>query len=68
MLVLSRRYGEKVYIKVMPGQVPAEGLEIVVTVVDIDRGKVRIGFNAPKEVAIAREEVRDENWKGGGGE
>jgi carbon storage regulator CsrA len=34
------------------------GKEIVLTVVDIDRGKIRIGFDAPAEFAIFREELQ----------
>lgn len=47
MLVLSRRLGEKVYI----------GNDIIVTVVDIDRGKIRLGITCPKDIPIYREEV-----------
>jgi len=50
MLVLSRRLGEKVVVMV-------GSKEIVLTVVDIDRGKIRIGFDAPAEFAIFREEL-----------
>lgn len=50
MLVLSRKLGERIVI----------GDNIVVTVVEIDRGKIRLGIDAPKEVAIYRGElVRD---------
>lgn len=47
MLVLSRKVGEKIII----------GGNIVITLVDIDRGKVRIGIEAPKEVPVWREEL-----------
>ncbi len=47
MLVLSRKLGEKIYIN---GNISIE-------IVDIDRGKVRLGISAPKEVPIDREEV-----------
>lgn len=47
MLVLSRKLGEQVVI---------QG-GITVTVVDIDRGKVRIGFEAPRDVQIDRKEL-----------
>lgn len=47
MLVLSRKLGEKIFI----------GENIVVTVVDIDRGKVRLGIEAPRDVAIYRQEL-----------
>ena len=47
MLVLSRKLGEKIYI----------GDQICITVVDIDRGKIRLGIEAPKEVPVHRQEV-----------
>ena len=47
MLVLSRKLGEKIYI----------GDNIVITVVDIDRGKIRLGIEAPRDVAIYRQEL-----------
>ena len=50
MLVLSRRLGEKIII----------GDNIVVEVVDIDRGKIRLGITAAKDVPIFREEVYEQ--------
>jgi carbon storage regulator len=47
MLVLSRGINERIMI----------GNSIVVTVIQIQGGKVRIGIEAPPEVAIAREEL-----------
>jgi carbon storage regulator len=47
MLVLSRKLGEKIVI----------GDNIVVTVVKIDRNQIRIGIEAPQEVAVFREEI-----------
>ena len=47
MLVLSRKLGEKIYI----------GDDICITVVDIDRGKIRLGIEAPRDVPIYREEL-----------
>jgi carbon storage regulator len=47
MLVLSRKLGEKIRI----------GEDIIVTVVDIDRGKIRLGIEAPEEVPILRQEL-----------
>lgn len=50
MLVLSRHKGEKIFI--------GSGAEqVVVTVVDIDRGKIRLGIEAPKSTPIYREEL-----------
>lgn len=51
MLVLSRKLGEKIII----------GENIIITVVDIDRGKIRLGIEAPKDVEIWREELRRQN-------
>jgi carbon storage regulator len=47
MLVLSRKLGEKIYI----------GDNICITVVDIDRGKIRLGIEAPRDVPIFRQEL-----------
>lgn len=47
MLVLSRKLGEKIII----------GENICITVVDIDRGKIRLGIEAPRDVPIFRQEL-----------
>ena len=47
MLVLSRKLGEKIYI----------GDNICITVVDIDRGKIRLGIEVPRNVPIFRQEL-----------
>ena len=47
MLVLSRKLGEKIFI----------GENICITVVDIDRGKIRLGIEAPRDIAIYRQEL-----------
>jgi carbon storage regulator len=47
MLVLSRKLGEKIYISE----------NICITVVDIDRGKIRLGIEAPRNVPIFRQEL-----------
>jgi carbon storage regulator len=47
MLVLSRKLGEKIII----------GDNIVVTVVKIDRNQIRLGIEAPQDVAVYREEI-----------
>lgn len=48
MIVLSRKRNETVFI----------GHNIEVTVVEIRGDKVQLGFTAPIEVAVDREEVR----------
>lgn len=50
MLVLSRKLGERIMIGTGADQV-------VLTIVEIDRGKIRIGIEAPKDVVIMREEL-----------
>lgn len=47
MLVLSRKTGEKIRI----------GDNIIVTVVDVQGDKVRLGIEAPKDVSVHRNEV-----------
>jgi carbon storage regulator len=47
MLILTRRYEEKIRI----------GDEITVTVLEAKGGYVRIGIDAPKHIAVHREEV-----------
>lgn len=47
MLVLSRKLGEVIFI----------GNNIKIVVVDIDRGKIRLGIEAPRDVAIYRQEL-----------
>lgn len=47
MLVLSRKLGEKIVING----------NIVITIVDIDHGRIRLGIDAPKEVPIFRQEL-----------
>ena len=47
MLVLSRKLGEKIYIND----------NICITIVDIDRGKIRLGIEAPRDVPIYRQEL-----------
>ena len=47
MLILTRRVGETLMI----------GDEVTVTVLGVKGNQVRLGVNAPKEVAVHREEI-----------
>jgi carbon storage regulator len=47
VLVLLRRQGECIVI----------GDDIVITVVGFERGRVRIGIQAPRHIAVDREEI-----------
>ena len=50
MLVLSRKVGEKILI----------GDNISVTIVRVAQGTVRVGVEAPQELPIVREEIKDQ--------
>jgi carbon storage regulator len=50
MLVLSRKVGEKILI----------GDNISVTVVRVAQGIVRIGVEAPQNMPVVREEIKDQ--------
>jgi len=53
MLVLSRKVGEKILI----------GNNVSVTVVRVAQGVVRIGVDAPKEMAIVRDDIKERDGK-----
>ncbi|MAC70794.1 MAG: carbon storage regulator [Gammaproteobacteria bacterium] len=57
MLILTRRLGETLMV----------GDDVTVTVLGVKGNQVRIGVNAPKEVAVHREEIyqRIQKEKGG---
>ena len=50
MLVLSRKVGERILI----------GDKITITVVKVGHGGVRVGIEAPPEMAVVREELAQE--------
>lgn len=58
MLVLSRKTNEETVITDKAGNVVA-----IVKIVSTDRGKVRIGFAAPLDVAVHRAEVYEQIYK-----
>jgi carbon storage regulator len=47
MLILTRRAGETVMI----------GSDVTITVLGVKGNQVRIGINAPKDIAVHREEI-----------
>jgi carbon storage regulator len=47
MLILSRRIGESIHV----------GDSVTVTVLGVARGQVKIGIEAPRELAVHRQEV-----------
>ena len=51
MLILTRRPGETLIIELPNGK------QIDVTVLEVKGNQVRIGINAPKDVAVHREEI-----------
>ena len=49
MLILTRRIGETLMV----------GDDVTITVLGVKGNQVRIGVNAPKDVAVHREEIYD---------
>ena len=58
MLILTRRVGETVMI----------GEEVAVTILGVKGNQVRVGINAPKNVAVHREEIFERIKSDGGAE
>jgi len=54
MLILTRRVAESLVI----------GDNVTVTVLDVKGGRVRIGVNAPRDVAVNREEIFEKTRRG----
>lgn len=53
MLILTRKIGETLMI----------GDNVTVTVLDVKGNQVRVGVNAPRDVAVHREEIYDKIQK-----
>jgi len=53
MLVLTRRVGESILIKLPTGE------QITVTVLEVKGNQIRIGTDAPDDISIVREELLD---------
>lgn len=58
MLILTRRVGETVMI----------GNDVTVTVLGVKGNQVRVGINAPRDVAVHREEIFERIKREGQGE
>jgi carbon storage regulator len=58
MLILTRRVGETLMV----------GDDVTVTVLGVKGNQVRIGVNAPKDVAVHREEIYDRIQRENNGE
>lgn len=56
MLILTRKEGESLRL----------GDDITVTVVSVKGGNVRIGINAPRDLAVHREEIYEKIAEGDG--
>ena len=53
MLVLSRKKSERIFI-----DAPRSG-QIEIMICEVDQGRVKMGFNAPRDFKIEREEIVD---------
>jgi carbon storage regulator len=51
VLVLSRKLHERVRLRL------PDGRDVWLVVIDIDKGKVRLGIQAPKDIGVLREEL-----------
>ncbi len=58
MLILSRKMGESIHV----------GDSVIVTVLGVARGQVKLGIEAPRDLAVHREEIyrriQDEKSRG----
>jgi len=50
MLVLTRKKGEELVVRMEEG-------DVIVRIVDITRDRVRLGITAPRSVSVHREEI-----------
>lgn len=54
MLILMRRAGESIHI----------GPNIVITLISLERNRARIGIQAPRDIAVDREEIAKKKLSG----
>lgn len=54
MIVLGRKVGDQIAIQLEDGRI------VWVTVVRVERGFVRLGVSAPKDIRVDRKEIYDE--------
>ncbi|MCI0419110.1 MAG: carbon storage regulator [Acidobacteria bacterium] len=50
MLILTRRKGQQIRV----------GESVVLTVLELNNGRVRLGFEAPEDVVILRQEIQSD--------
>lgn len=58
MLVLSRETGDQTYVYL------PDGRRVTVCIVNVDRNKVRLGFDAPRDIRIERDDVKKPHTEG----
>lgn len=51
MLVISRRVGQRLRIRARAD------VDVWISIQDVDRGKIRLGIHAPRDVEVLREEL-----------
>jgi carbon storage regulator CsrA len=56
MLVLGRQTGERIYLETSDGP-------IWITLINTDRGRCRLGVEAPRTVTVLREELMSQEEK-----
>jgi carbon storage regulator CsrA len=65
MLILSRKKGERIRVRIPGGFQSDFGTDCWMTVVSIDEDRVRLGLEGPQEIRFDREEVAKQRAKEG---